>query len=70
MKVGDLVKLADVDFTHATRDAVDFNRIGLVVECHPTKGSYSGLVSGWVQWENNRDWDIEYANDLEIISEF
>ena len=58
MKVGDLVKLNYVGVQ--VRIALE-DRVGIITEWES--------CSGWVQWAGNSDWDIEYEEDLEIISE-
>ena len=60
MQVGDLVKLIN-------NSCKDSKRIGIVTEftCHGENGP---LASGWVQWAGNSDRDIEYVEDLEVIS--
>mgnify|MGYP003118346032 CR=1 FL=1 len=57
MKVGDLVKLS---YGARWGDALD-DRVGIIAEWES--------CSGWVQWAGNYDWDIEYEEDLEVISE-
>ena len=67
MKVGDLVKLIDEPYQQATRTAKEFGRIGILAEftCHGKDGP---LASGFVHWSGNCDLEIEYAEDLEVIS--
>jgi hypothetical protein len=60
MKVGDLVKLHD-DAHHVSRPGEHWDRVGIITEWES--------VSGWVQWAGNSDWDIEYQEDLEVLSE-
>ncbi len=55
MKVGDLVKLNYDDLAEFE------DRVGIITEWES--------CSGWVQWAGNSDWDIEYEEDLEVISE-
>ena len=55
MKVGDLVKLNYDDLAEFE------DRVGIITEWAD--------CSGWVQWAGNPDWDIEYEEDLELISE-
>jgi len=69
MKVGDLVKL-NKDAPDApginSRPPSEFGRIGIITEW---KAHEDGpLLSGWVRWGGNVDWDIEYAEDLEVVS--
>ncbi len=68
MKVGDLVKLIDDPEVRASHPHDDFNAVGIITEftCHGEDGP---LASGWVQWSGKPDWDIEYAEDLELINE-
>jgi len=56
VKVGDLVKLSD----RANPDGLD-DRVGIITEWQS--------ITGWVQWAGNSDWDIEYQEDLEVLSE-
>ena len=55
MKVGDLVKLNYDDLAEFE------DRVGIITEWES--------CSGRVQWAGKSDWDIEYEEDLEIISE-
>jgi hypothetical protein len=69
VKIGDLVKLnssATEGIELNPRPPNDYERVGIVTEWEKQE---SPLASGWVRWGGNVDWDIEYEEDLEIISE-
>ena len=59
MKVGDLVRLTPDGAALVSREHCD--RVGIITEWKS--------CSGWVQWAGNPDWDIEYEEDLEVLSE-
>jgi len=67
MQVGDLVKLIDAPHQRGpSRPASDFKRTGVLVEC-TFRMQRGDLI--WVQWIGNSDWDCEYIEDLEGISD-
>ena len=67
MKVGDLVKLNENAQRVVARPTSDWDRVGIITEW--TAHQEGPLASGWVQWASRPDWDIEYCEDLEVISE-
>jgi hypothetical protein len=70
MKVGDLVRLNEEAKrpSHITgRPDSDWSRVGILTE-FTVHGEDGPLASGFVQWGGNADWDVEYAEDLEVIS--
>ena len=66
MKVGDLVTLRDMPRTRQDRTHHYFGKIGVIVEWDDDERRGP---CGWVKWPFNFDWDIEYEEDLELISE-
>ena len=77
IRVGDLVKLKNIPEVLRThqQEGITAECVGLVVEWRPegkTMKFPDGVISngdGWVLWNGRRDWDIEYAEDLEIVNE-
>ena len=70
MKVGDLVKLkscASSLSTDVRRPTQEYERLGIITEW--TAHEDGPLASGWVRWNGNIDWDIEYLEDLELVNE-
>ena len=65
MKVGDLVRLNEHAERVSVRPESHWDRVGIIVEWDGMGGEHGG----WVQWADNADWDIEYEDDLEVISE-
>ena len=67
MKVGDMVKLIDDPNVRSSHPCADFNAVGIITEftCHERDDPHG---SGWVQWGDKPDWNIEYGEDLEVIS--
>jgi hypothetical protein len=67
MRVGDLVKPAE----HHTVDGRAWDAVGVVVEWDEAVDSATETLpsSGWVRWHAHCDWTMEYADDIEIISE-
>jgi len=63
MKIGDLVTPRDTPKEQSRRPSHYFGKIGIIVEWDPAFGN------GWVKWPFNFDWDIEYEEDLELVSE-
>ena len=68
MRVGDLVKLIpEAVEGRMRRPERDYERVGVITEW--TAHDDGPLASGWVWWSGNFDWDIEYVEDLEVVSE-
>lgn len=80
MKVGDLVRIKNdpeviqVHCRHDGSGSITPEHVGLVMEWNPVCKSrpvnFAGQKGdGWVLWSGRIDWDIEYEEDLEIVSE-
>ena len=70
MKVGDLVKLNEDSRKtrgNSHRPRSDWDRVGILTE-FSVHGDEGPLASGFVQWGSNPDWDMEYAEDLEVVN--
>jgi hypothetical protein len=70
VKVGDLVKLkscASTGWADERRPTQEYERLGIITEWAVHEDG--PLTSGWVRWNGNIDWDIEYLEDLELLSE-
>ena len=68
MQVGDLVTLRDIPRTRQHRTHHYFGKMGIIVEWDDDEEASSVGPCGWVKWPFNFDWDIEYEEDLELIS--
>ena len=73
IKVGDLVRIKNDPEVVRVHDITP-EHVGLVMEWNPVCKSrpvnFAGQGGdGWVLWSGRSDWDIEYEEDLEIISE-
>ena len=67
MKIGDLVTPRDTPKERSHRPSHYFGKIGIIVEWDAPNPAYKPC--GWVKWPFNFDWDIEYEEDLELVSE-
>ena len=77
VRVGDLVKLKNIPEVLRTHqyEGITAEHVGLVMEwnvpgkTNPVNFATETGGDGWVLWNGRRDWDIEYAEDLEIVNE-
>ena len=63
MQIGDLVKPR----IGGSSLLEPFDVIGVIVEWEPDYSETEGC--GWVRWSRQPDFNIEYEEDLEVISE-
>lgn len=68
MKVGDLVEIKPTP--HQLPHWPDIGKIGIVVEQNAPVDEFdpSDVKAWWVQWQGNRDWDIECEDWLVVLS--
>ena len=69
MKVGNLVQ--QKPSRHQLPNEPYIGKLGIVVEQNaPADGFDPSLIEmWWVQWQGNWDWDIEWEQDLKVVSE-
>ena len=77
IRVGDLVRLKNIPAVLRTHhhEGITAESVGLVLEWNiPGASNAVNFATGsggdgGILWNGRRDWDIEYAEDLEIVNE-
>ena len=71
MQIGDLVRLLQEPDVLRNNMDIPPTSVGLVVEI-PARGlaeQTDVMLSAWVQWNGQPDWDSMFIEDLEVLSE-
>jgi hypothetical protein len=71
MKVGNLVQMKPS--LHQLPNEPYIGKLGIVVEQNAPIDEFDlnaeGVEMWWVQWQGNCDWDIEWEQNLKVLSE-
>ncbi len=69
MKVGSLVQ--KVPSLHQLLNEPYIGKVGIVVEQNAPTDEFDpdDVETWWVQWQGNCDWDIEWEQNLKVLSE-